>query len=361
LCCLGISWRLYTLQIFKATEQELSEPLQRDLSKQLLKQVNVQTVPSEKPTDYSASSRIENKKDTTAISMLSLEELWEIFTAPFDGTNIETIAAAGKWISERLGEGADGAIDVYAKIRQRILDDTLDESDRVGLAKILAESDSPEGLEILVNALLNTQSSLLYRSILEGLSHMGSPRNQQQRGVMTTVAKVAWTTNPQSGDSALDFYPAIGAILAKLGEPEGISFLRDEAIRGGLTIAALEAMGSESSIAAMNASQQVCGDSSVPILTGALRKNDPSSTEFIWSGQALASLSRPAATSALIDWAKVAPDSCAETAAAWIGGVRDSRSHVLVGELAKNGESLHFSSSRVKELVLASANKLTNN
>lgn len=292
------------------------------------------------------------------ISSLLLKDLWTFYRRP--GTlGQEERSLASKLISQQLSEYKNGAIDVQSDIASYIKNETEDERERIGLARILGESNTPEALGALTDALFITRSSLLQRSILEQLDRMGTRQSPEQVESMAKVAQDVWLKTSQRQEMAVALYPALAGILARLGNPAGVDFLRNQALDGGTTITELSMSNRDSSMAAMNASLKVRGTESLSLLTSALRMNDPQSIGFVWSGQALVSIGRPEATTALIEWSKTAPDSCAETAADWLGAVRDSRSHALVLEFATNGEKLHFASSRVKNLVLASANRLT--
>jgi hypothetical protein len=288
---------------------------------------------------------------------LTIEDLWALYTQPA-GIDPAIRAQAAKWISEKVGESASGYRKVHQEIAAKLLNEASDEGERLGLARILGESNTPEGLATLVETVLSTRNLPLQRSIIEQLGRMGGRRSPEQVSALSEAAVNAWQRIPDRSDLQPALLSTVSGILAKLGEPVGISLLRTQAVQGGTTLAEFDAKASDASQAAMNASLQVRGPQSVPLLTDALQKSDPTSTEFVWSGQALASMGRPEATSALIEWAKGAPDSCAETAAAWIGAVRDSRSHALVRELAASGAQMQFASSLVKQAVLASADKL---
>lgn len=307
--------------------------------------------------DQTSAQSIPPGMSPTDLASLSLRELWVVYTQspPADR---QARALTAKALSNRLAQSGAGSREIHAEISQGLLDESGNLSERVGLSRILGESNTPEGLATLTAVGLGTRNSALFRAVLEDLDCIGSPGTPQHGRALAAVAQSSWEAIVPGENPTQLLYSALGKILAKVGDPGAIRFLRVEATRGGLTITALEATGSESSIAAMNASWQVRGAAIVPVLTDALSKSDPSATEFIWSGQALASLSRPEATSALIEWARIAPDLCADTAAAWIGAVRDSRSRALVRELAASGDDLQFASSRVKEAVLASANRL---
>ena len=299
-----------------------------------------------------------NARSMRDFKVLTLGGLWALYTQPA-GVDPQTRAQAAKWISEKLGEAVSGSEDLQQKIAAKLLNEAGDEGERLGLARILAESNTPEGLSTLVNAVLSTRNPALQRSIIEQLGRMGSGRSPEQVAAMTQVAVNGWQRIPERPDLQPGLLSVMSGLLAKFGDPEGISLLRTQAVQGGATLAEFENKANDASIVAMNSSLKVQGPQSIPLLKGALQKSNPTSTEFIWSGQALASMGRPEATAALIEWAKVAPDSCAETAGAWIGAVRDSRSHALVSELAASGAQMQFASSRVKQAVLASANKLS--
>lgn len=331
------------------------EPLFHDVVK-----VQPNAVPIEaNPKHGNAASAITepNTRSRRDFNVLTLEELWALYTQPA-GVDPETRAQAAKWLSERLAESASGSMDVQQKVAAKLLDEAVDEGERLGLARILGESNSPEGLSTLVDAVLSTRNPVLQRSIIEQLGRMGGRRNPEQVSAMAEAAVNVWQRIPERSELEPALLSVVSGVLAKLGDPVGISLLRTQAVQGGNTLAEFDGKASDASLAAMNASLQVRGPQSVPLLTAALLKSDSTSTEFVWSGQALASMGRPEATSALIEWAKGAPDSCAETAAAWIGAVRDSRSHALVRELAASGAQMQFASSRVKQAVLASADKL---
>lgn len=288
--------------------------------------------------------------------VLGLRDLWALYTQP--GVDPETRAQAAKWISEKLGETADGSMDLQQEIGTKLLNEVGDEGERLGLARILGESNTSKGLSSLVDAVLSTRNPALHRGIIEQLGRMGNGQNPDQVAAMTQVAVNGWQRIPERPDLRPGLLSVMSGLLVKLGDPAGISLLRSQAVQGGATLAEFDNKANDASIVAMNSSLKVQGPQSVPLLAGALKKSDPTSTEFVWSGQALTSMGRPEATAALIEWAKVAPDSCAESAAAWIGAVLDSRSHALVIELAASGAQMQFVSSRVKQAVLASANKL---
>lgn len=313
------------------------------------------------PVGSAARGALPNSTITAMVAQdfaaISLKDIWATYNQPV-GSDRQLRARIVKGLSYRLRRAEDGAREILMQIAERLRDESGNEGERISLARVLGESDSPDALAILIETVRSTRNSNLSRAILEQLDRMGSPETPQQVSAMANVAKASWQDIVPNENSATALYAGLGKILAKVGDPEAVRFLRMEAVLGGMTIAALDASGSDSSVAAMNASFQVRGSANVPILADALRKDDPSATEFIWSGQALVSLGRPEATSAIIEWAKVAPDSCAETAAAWIGSVRDSRSHALVRELAASGAQMQFASSLVKQAVLASADKL---
>jgi len=291
------------------------------------------------------------------LSSLSLNDLWALYGRPGALKQNER-GVASKWISQRLAESKQGTGDVGKDMARRLLDEAVDARERDGLARILGESNTPEGLSALTDALFSTPSSLLQRSIIEQIGRMGAHQSPEQVRAMTEVALDAWQKVGQKPEIGSALYSILSGLLAKLGDPEGIAFLRSQALEGGATVTELDASNRDASLAAMNASLQVRGTESITFLSSALQKNEPGSTEFVWSGQALATMGRPEATAALIDWAKHAPDASAESAATWIGAVRDSRSHALVRELAASGAQMQFASDRVKQAVLTSAKKL---
>ena len=251
-----------------------------------------------------------------------------------------------KGISDMLNQGGAGSSGIQKEISKRILNESGDIGERVGLARILGESNSPEALATLAKVVFTTKNTELYRSSVEQLSRMGSANSEQQAKQITDVAIESYKNSTQKPE----LYYLFGGIIAKLGQPEGVNFLRGEAIKGGSTTSTLNASENKSAKTAMELSEAVKGRLAVPILANSLKINDTNSTEFIWSGQALSSIAFAEGATALLEWSKNSPDSCAELAGVWLGGFKDS--HSIGVMLATDTSNIQFKSQKVKNEVL---------
>jgi hypothetical protein len=250
-----------------------------------------------------------------------------------------------KGISNMLSQNQEGSNEIHKEISKRILNESGDTGERIGLARILGESNSPDALATLTQVVFTTKNLELYNSSVEQLRWMGSTNSEQQAKEMTGVAISSYINS----DKRPELYYPFGWIIAKLGEPDGVKFLMDEAIKGGSTISLLNASENESAKTAMELSNVVKGRSSVSILAESLKINDINSTEFIWSGQALSSIQFKEGATALLEWTKNAPDSCAELARIWLANFRDSHSMgVMLGFDVSN---FQFKSQKVREEV----------
>ena len=288
---------------------------------------------------------------------LSVAELWRQYRA-HDTPPSTHRAILGKAISCKLQMKTELGDSVYTEIASVVLNPAADEGLRMRLVGILAESGSAEALRILLDSLKESNSRPFVRKVIEGVSYMGSRiYTERDDSAVTDVARSYWQEFSASESAPASLYNSLSGVVARIGTAEGVQFLLSEAIRGGTDIEALEKNGSEASIAAMNASRGVRGGHAIPALQQSLRLSDPMSTEFIWTGQALASLGRPEATSALIEWAQTAPDSCAQLAGVWLSSVRDSRSQALMRQMNSTGKTLQFRSASVRDAVFAAASK----
>lgn len=277
------------------------------------------------------------------------------FTGVSKNNYDEQLAVLGaKGISNLLREDGDGASGIQKEITKRILNESTDIGEKIGLARILGESNTPEALATLSKVSFTTKDSELYRSVIEQMGRMGSTDSEQQIKEMTKVAKDSWGMVAKLEEVNPKLYYVFGSILAKLGNSDGINFLRSEAIRGGSTISALNSSGNISAKIAMDFSSMVQGRESISILTESLKINDPTSTEFVWSGQALASIGYEEGASALIEWAKNAPDSCGELAEIWLGNFKDTHA---VEVMRGFSPLLKFQSQHVKDQVKKVAKK----
>jgi len=261
----------------------------------------------------------------------------------------EEMVANPKNFSNLLSEGGMDAEFMQKEIAKRILNESGNEGERIGLARILGESNTPRALATLIKVIQSTKNQELYRGVVEQMSRMGYANSSEQAAQMTIEAKKGWETIAQLDGSNEGLYYIYGAILAKLGEPDGISFLRSEAVRGGSTISELNSSNDVPAKVAMEVSLAVQGQSSVLILADALKRNDPNSTEFVWSGQALSSIGYEEGASALVKWSQTAPDSCAELAGKWLGNFKDSHS---VEFMKGFSPLLKFESQKVKDVVI---------
>ena len=331
----------------KSENNVVSEPENKKITTPIIVENKKTPITSVKPT-----IKIQD------INSLSIEELWSIYTEP-SKYDAQIVGSASKGISARLGQSAKGSAEIQVEFAKRLLNESGNIGERISLARVLGESGTSEALATLTRAIFTTKDSELFRSIIEQLSRMGRAKSSQQAAQMTFEIKKGWEAVATYEDSKrnLSLYYPFGGILAKLGDPDSVRFLRSEAVRGGSTISELKSSNNIPATVAMEASNGVKGLSSISILTDSLLLNDPTLTEFVWSGQALSSTGYKEGASALVEWAKTAPDSCAPLVEKWLSGLRDSHAHAYMKEINTIGKSIEFKSPVVKDAVLKVASK----
>ena len=259
----------------------------------------------------------------------------------------EQLAILGpKGISNLLNQNSTGSSGIQKEISKKILNESGDTQERIGLARILGESNTAEALETLSKVIFTTKNEELYRNSVEQLSRMSDASSEEESKQMTDIAIASYKKSAEKPE----LYYLFGGIIAKLGESNGVNFLRNEAIKGGLTISLLNTSKNESAKVSMELSKSIRGRLSVPTLANSLQINDPNSTEFIWSGQALSSIQFQEGAEALLNWSKNAPDNCAELAAIWLSGFRDS--HSIDVMLALDISNTQYVSQKVKNEVM---------
>lgn len=275
----------------------------------------------------------------------------------------EEIMSNPKAASALLREDSRDAKFIENEIEKRVLDKSEDETERIGLIRVLGESNTPDSFATLIKLVHTAKEERLIRDAIHQMIGMGKLLySKEHANEMARIAKEGWLANENvfaienSEKVKTALYFVYANILAETDNAEAIIFLRDEAQKGGTIFEAAKANKSITVQVALESSKSIKArdNSSVAVLVESLKLNDPTLTEFVWSGEALAASGFEIGARTLVEWAKDAPDSCAELARDWLGNFKDSHS----AEFMKNFSPLmKFRSQIVKNAVIEASKK----
>lgn len=255
----------------------------------------------------------------------------------------------GAALAGRLQQGEDGGI--YREAGQVLSQSAVPLAERARLAVLLSQTATPSALRALLQALDEPAGSESRPALLSALERIGDYRwNQRFHAELSPLLQSAW----QSAGSDARLLSVLAQALAKVGAPEGVDLLLQAVAQSGQSAETLiqqpRASFSEAdsrALAAWEALHEVRNPAAVPVLIPGLHQDNP--VLFRASGDALAAMGLPQATSELAQWARQADDAAGIQAAQWFGRVRDTGSKQVLRQAVSDAPSFH--SQRVWEAL----------
>jgi len=206
---------------------------------------------------------------------------------------------------------------VYEDIKNRIND--LDESPdrKEWLIFILGRAATPEGVDILVNEILDNPQHPLKEQLLKATEDSSKWRWDEKFHVeISPILEDAWL---QSEDDST--IKTITKSIAKIGSPDAVALLFDYAEKNN---------DDTKSRAIKGSIYEIRNPETIPYLSLKLLNSPPNSTLFYLSGETLADMGNVKATEVLLNLRKITSDDSVEIIDEWLRRARDPDSIKLL-------------------------------
>lgn len=247
---------------------------------------------------------------------------------------------------------SDEAKEIYRFAANAFDGGALGEAGMMRLVKWLGQGGGASVVQLFLSWFDQSGNKEVRREILSQLtSTAGRASYSQNAESVSRILETRWHEAAMPGDLDSGLLPVLGGAIAKTGNPGGVAILLNEVTRGGVTRQQFESESGVKARLALQSLSQVRSEASVDVLALGMQQGSPDSMSLLASGEALASISKPATTKVLVDWARQADDACAPLAEEWLSRLRDYDSRKVVRYLFI--ESVSFRSEQVKQAVAA--------
>jgi hypothetical protein len=283
-------------------------------------------------TEASVEKRTSLSEQLKGMSVGTLLDLWFLEASKKeDELKLELIAST---LSGRLRESNNDEARVLSKISDFIKERNQDDFLRWNLIEALGKAATPGALKVLLELVQSAEVSNELKPYL--MSQIGNVGDILWGGTfhqeLAPPLEQGWK-QAEGDESARN---VIAIALAKVGAPSSIEILIKEVAAGGRTISEFGQTSSMSAWEAYGALQFVRNLDSVPTLEAGLAANASGDMIMVASGQALASMGRPEATKALLDWIKSDRSDVEVYIDEWLSKMRDQTSVDLAVSVAKS-------------------------
>jgi len=322
-----------------AKDQTLSDSLQRLIRRR----TPSSAAPQPPPLDFSAAQKTANTEE--ALTQIvekrivwqqelvgqSTDSLWRQWQDAVRARNephrFDLIRDA---LALSLHNGNAETDGVVSAMNAMLNDPGTNEAQRMALAGILAQAASPSTVGVLVQTSLSADLPAELRGhVLNCIAHIDTEPNDRERATALTGLLVSGCQEPTAN---VEFKNAAFQGIARMGMPEGVKLLLEQACASGATVREFEQAENPAAWAAYDALALVRHPDAVPTLFAAMQGVQPDSMSLLSAGHALSEMGNPSATAALIQWGSQTGSDVSALLLEWLGRVRDEGSLEAISE-----------------------------
>lgn len=251
----------------------------------------------------------------------------------------------------RMGSGEE----VYQQVRALLQRRDIGLGQRIRLAQMMSEVATPEAAAVLVEVARSAAEPSFEVAVRNALVTMSDNRWQGRfHTELSPLLETAWLES----DSDDQLTHALALALAKVGAESGVDLLLRAVAETGQSVKTISSGSGGRAAAALAATSSIRNPEALAVLTRYFRSHKAMDAAFVASGEALASMGHPEATTVLLKWVESAPDEAAELASRWAGRARDQDSIQLWHDTISQ-RGAHFGSAQVHKQVKETLQKLS--
>jgi hypothetical protein len=265
-----------------------------------------------------------------------------------DNLKLDFIADA---LATRLRAGGDDAAAAVARMAEFAREANYDLLFRWRMVQTLGEAATPTALRALLELAESAEKpGNLEPIVMHQIAGAGEIQWEGRfHEELSPVLEDAWV-KPGMGDA---LSAAIANAMADVGSPASIELLIRESVLAGPSLSEFEQRDGSRGWQAYQALEKVRNAECVPILTRYLNEGRPGDVSMIAAGQALASMGRPEATAALLEWSRSSPADVSAFIGEWMSIMRDPVSADLAADAAASGSYANLSNQAALQVALA--------